>query len=105
MKTKKEEKGSLTMSFYWGNRNTGRLMVSFKVTAQYVTGSGAESRSFVENWIFDEKMHFLKLGNFHLTSARSTFQRRWEPGGREKRSLNSHQFLSGLILALNSVAC
>lgn len=37
------------MSFYWGNRNTGRLMVSFEVTAQSVTGSGTESRSFVEN--------------------------------------------------------
>lgn len=34
-------------------------MVSFEVTAQSVTGSGAESRSFVENWIFDEKLHAL----------------------------------------------
>ena len=47
------------MSFYWRNRNTGRLMVSFEVTAQSVTGSGTESRSFVENWIFDEKLHAL----------------------------------------------
>jgi len=32
-------------------------MVSFEVTAQSVTGSGTASMSFVENWIFDEKLH------------------------------------------------
>lgn len=34
-------------------------MVSFEATAQSVTGSGTESRSVVENWIFDEKLHAL----------------------------------------------
>lgn len=52
----------------------------------------------------------LELGKFHLTSAMSSFQERWELGDRGKRALSSHQLLSayfhfikGLILAQYSV--
>lgn len=93
------------MSFYWGNRNTGRLMVSFEVTAQSVTGSGAESRYFVENWIFDEKLHALskirkfspRLSQEHLPREVGTWKQREEVSELPSVSVWTH-------LALNSVA-
>lgn len=98
------------MSFYWGNRNTGRLMVSFEVTAQSVTGSGAESRSFVENWIFDEKLHALSkirkfspcLSQEHLPREVGTWRQREEVSELPSVSVWTHSGFefSGLLRKL-----
>lgn len=70
-------------------------MVSFEATAQSVTGSGTESRSVVENWIFDEKLHALSkirkisphLRKNYLPSEVGTWRQREEDSELTSASL------------------
>lgn len=70
-------------------------MVSFEATAQSVTGSGTESRSSVENWIFDEKLHApSKIRRISPYLSQEFLPREVGTWRQREEVLSSHQALS-----------